>query len=145
MKLPWKILGVVAAAAVLVVGFQVVLSSLRNPSTQDEASLVTGNDPPEQQPPLQPISAALGPASPDLEVSPKEIEWDAMSDSARMTRLRATFSEVLGAIQAGDSSPILVAQAEDALSNMRTQMYTTPAGRQTHQELEQQLVDATER
>lgn len=97
---------------------------------------------PEKEPGDPP--SGVRPGTPAPEVSIAELEWDDLSGRDRTAQLHSSFSTALEALRAGSTSPAVIARAEGALSNLRTEMYATPGGRLAHRELEQQLEALTE-
>lgn len=73
-----------------------------------------------------------------------EGDWDKLSAAERRAKLEGEFSRALGELEAGGGSPLVVAQAEWALSELRAQMYSTPSGRKEHEALEERLSTVTE-
>lgn len=68
-----------------------------------------------------------------------EDAWDELPHEARLSTLEREFDEVVEALEAGDGSPVVVARAQGALSELRAQMYSTTEGRAKHQALEERL------
>lgn len=81
----------------------------------------------------------------DDEAQPEdEDDWDELSGAERRAKLEGDFSRALEELEAGGGSPLVVAQAEGALSELRAQMYSTPSGRKEHEALEERLSTVTE-
>lgn len=81
----------------------------------------------------------------DGEVQPEgDGDWDELSGAERRAKLEGDFSRAIEELEAGGGSPLLVAQAEGALSELRAQMYSTPSGRREHEALEERLSMVTE-
>jgi hypothetical protein len=93
------------------------------------------------EPASSPADAAWG-QPPEDELSSA---WDTLSGEERLEVLRRGFASSMARVDAGEHTTANVARARDALTVLRSELYSTPDGSQEHRRYELRLERAERR